>query len=167
MMVHMYTAVHVHVYSQQASPVNIILLMPNSDICSSGDDMIPSVRVHACKECDKEYESRSGLRRHVLSKHSLQATTQPIQCREEECTFTCRCLNALRDHLKEHGIKTEMETMTFTSLQGAVHVHVCICMNTLFIMVNETFLLVIYVHVCTQTLYMYSMNILVPVYLIV
>jgi len=69
--------------------------MPNSDICSSGDEtphMSPSARVHTCSECDKEYESRSGLRRHVLSKHRLHATTQPIQCREGECTFTCRRL---------------------------------------------------------------------------
>ena len=77
-----------------------------------------SVKVYICEECQKKYESSSGLRRHMAVKHPLQGTKQPIACRELQCTFTCRRLHALRNHLVGHGIKTTMETKTFDCIQG-------------------------------------------------
>ena len=77
-----------------------------------------SVKVYICEDCQKKYESSSGLRRHMVAKHPLQGTKQPIACREPQCTFTCRRLHALRNHLVEHGIKTYMETKPFDCIQG-------------------------------------------------
>ena len=77
-----------------------------------------SVQVHVCEDCAKEYQFSSGLRQHMAAKHPFHGSKQTIACKEAQCTFTCNRLHLLHDHLKKHGIKTEIETITFNNKQG-------------------------------------------------
>ena len=61
----------------------------------------------------------------MTSKHPFHDSMQPICCKEPECVFSCRRINALHDHLKHHGIETKMETMTFASMEGKFQRTLC------------------------------------------
>ena len=55
----------------------------------------------------------------MTSKLQDALTTYSIKCKEGGCTYTCRYISNLRDHLKaRHDVATEMETMTFSSMVG-------------------------------------------------
>ena len=51
-----------------------------------------------CKKCKNIFALRSGLRRHMTSKHQNALTTYSIKCKGG-CTYTCRYISNLRDHL--------------------------------------------------------------------
>ena len=70
-------------------------------------------------QCKFFFASRSGLQRHMTSKHQDALTTYSIKCKEEGCTYTCRYISNVRDHLKaRHDVAMEMETMIFNSMLG-------------------------------------------------
>ena len=55
----------------------------------------------------------------MTSNHQNALTTYSIKCKEGGCTYTCRYISNLRDHLKvKHYVVMEMETMTFNSMLG-------------------------------------------------
>ncbi|KAL0244962.1 hypothetical protein GEMRC1_009042 [Eukaryota sp. GEM-RC1] len=54
-----------------------------------------STRGYACKDCDKVFGSKQGLRKHVNAKHSTK-----FQC--SECLRTCESAAKLRQHMLIH-----------------------------------------------------------------
>ena len=54
----------------------------------------------------------------MTSKHQNALTTYSIKCKGG-CTYTCRYISNLRDHLKaKHYVAMEMKTMIFSNMLG-------------------------------------------------
>ena len=79
-----------------------------------------------CPQCDKEYEHRQSLDRHIKMKHSVMdvevATSKGrILCKETGCNFGARYLINLRNHLTEvHSYEFDIFNKNFSSLQGII-----------------------------------------------
>jgi hypothetical protein len=81
------------------------------------DSAINSSDVYRCSHCIKTYQYRQNLTKHIRNVHGL-STGGTITCLEDGCTFSCRYIQQLRDHLKNgHSLLFTYEKKTFTSMQ--------------------------------------------------
>ena len=81
-----------------------------------------STKKYSCNECPKSFNSRSGLRRHINFKHMIVTQDGPLHCGEHGCTFRCRTLKTLRDHLQTvHDYTMKAYIYTFKTTEGNVH----------------------------------------------
>ena len=76
--------------------------------------------VHICPKCKKQYQHKQSLHKHIKKTHNQDGNEiNTIKCKEKECTFSCRYIKQLRQHLNDHhnfNIKTE--TLHFSTMQG-------------------------------------------------
>ena len=86
----------------------------------------PRTGVHKgliCGICNKVYKHRGSLHHHMKRVHKSDKPhttgSESILCKEAECSFHCRHLAQLRQHLSlEHGIEMMTEKKTFKSDEG-------------------------------------------------
>lgn len=72
-----------------------------------------------CVQCGKEYKHYASLYKHKKSAHPEVALCGSINCGESGCTFACRYIFKLREHLSlQHGIKMQDETLHFKTYEG-------------------------------------------------
>ena len=76
-----------------------------------------------CNICNKVYKHRGSLHHHMKRVHkndkSHTTGSESILCKEAGCSFHCRHLAQLRQHLSlEHGIEMMTEKKTFKSDEG-------------------------------------------------
>ena len=75
---------------------------------------------HICPKCKKQYQHKQNLHKHIKKTHNQDGNEiNTIKCKEKECTFSCRYIKQLRQHLNDHhnfNIKTE--TLHFSTMQG-------------------------------------------------
>ena len=109
----METFLFLHNCSSQPTP------LPHDESISDPLSASTSLKVHKCMECSKYFGTKSGLRRHIKSKHPDFFEQGAITCREVGCSFMCRKLKALRVHLnEEHGRSMITEIHSFTCIEG-------------------------------------------------
>lgn len=74
----------------------------------------------SCRICGSIYRYRAGLYKHMKAKHPKETPNKgTISCQEDGCTFRCRYLSELRDHLTFcHSLPSESENLTFQSQEG-------------------------------------------------
>ena len=66
----------------------------------------------------------------MKAKHLEAETVGSIKCREENCTFTCHYLHAMRRHLTDrHSIAMEIDQLQFDSTEGEYDLCLCILFN--------------------------------------
>ena len=72
-----------------------------------------------CTICNRQYKHRQSLHRHITRDHPETQPSGQIKCQEESCSFMCRYLHQLREHLTTiHNIQFEKETKVFNSYSG-------------------------------------------------
>ena len=73
-----------------------------------------------CKLCSCAYTHRPSLYKHMKKCHSKEQTqNHTIKCQEESCSFSCRNIHELRQHLQvTHSISMESETLKFKTTEG-------------------------------------------------
>ena len=81
-------------------------------------------RDHKCIICNKQYHTRAGLYKHNRMYHPEEiGKTSNMFCRESNCSYKCKTLNQLRNHLKVHGIEMKMTEKHFKHCKGRfIHV---------------------------------------------
>ena len=74
-----------------------------------------------CNICHQPYKHRGSLYHHMKRVHKSEkpSNTGSILCKEVECTFRCRYLIQLRQHLSaDHGIEMKTEKKAFKNDEG-------------------------------------------------
>ena len=73
----------------------------------------------SCQVCNQTYKNRSGLYKHMMTKHPRHGTPKAIRCKEQHCTFSCSRLHSLRRHLNdEHAFCMDIEHIRFNTIEG-------------------------------------------------
>ena len=93
---------------------------------SSCEPSDPRTGVHKgliCGICNEVYKHRGSLHHHMKRVHKSDKPhttgSESILCKEAECSFHCRHLAQLRQHLSlQHGIEMMTEKKTFKSDEG-------------------------------------------------
>ena len=90
---------------------------PNEEV-ESQNTAVTEVHVnrdHKCIICNKQYHTLAGSYKHNRMYHTeeIGKTSSNMFCRESNCSYKCKTLNQLRNHLKVHGIEMKMTEKHF------------------------------------------------------
>ena len=99
------------VKSKSVAPISSPMLSQSSDLKGKKSNFTAQASLlqslsneqSQLPKCKKEYQHKQSLHKHIKKTHNQDGNEMnTIKCKKKECTFSCRYMKQLRQHLNKH-----------------------------------------------------------------